>query len=169
MKASGIIEIDLKEYEEWLIAHSGIKSFASFAFGVPRVSEDQFEVDFDCDDSGTPPSEWIGDTEAKKQWREYHNKGNEVTGSDNYEVFRDAVISNLKELPATLTAYGFDMYGRVTYKDEDGKDILELATGGWSDNEEIIRALMDNHLFWIKYWESTHRGGLYIFTQEINK
>ncbi len=39
---------------------------------------------------------------------------------------------------------------------------MELVTGGWSGNEEIIEALQ-SHLFWSLFWESSHRGGLYIF------
>ena len=40
-------------------------------------------------------------------------------------------------------------------------------TGGWSGNESIIHALMDNFGFSTTCWESTHRGGLVVF--EIRK
>lgn len=40
---------------------------------------------------------------------------------------------------------------------------LELHTGGWSGNEEIIDALMRNTVFWSQYWEKSIRGGHYYF------
>lgn len=46
----------------------------------------------------------------------------------------------------------------VEYKD----GILKLHTGGWSDNEYIIRILC-NTLFWAMYWEESRRGGHYKF------
>lgn len=46
-----------------------------------------------------------------------------------------------------------------------GKNVLrlELHTGGWSGNEDIIEALMNNSLFWILYWVKSKRGGHYYF------
>lgn len=43
----------------------------------------------------------------------------------------------------------------------DGRN-LELHTGGWSGNEEII-SILANSLFWIMCWEMTKRGGHYYF------
>ncbi len=40
---------------------------------------------------------------------------------------------------------------------------LEVATGGWSGCEEIIEATYGT-LWRMRYWESTHRGGLERFT-----
>ena len=37
------------------------------------------------------------------------------------------------------------------------------VTGGWSGNECIISALMNNFAFCHMCWESTHRGGLVVF------
>jgi hypothetical protein len=50
-------------------------------------------------------------------------------------------------------------YGRLW--EEDG--LLKVATGGWSGNEDVISALKQNYMFWARFWESTHRGGLYCF------
>jgi hypothetical protein len=41
--------------------------------------------------------------------------------------------------------------------------VLMLATGGWSGNEEIVRALMDNFIFWSIYWRESKRGGAFWF------
>lgn len=40
---------------------------------------------------------------------------------------------------------------------------FELHTGGWSGNEEIVKALMKNSVFWSQYWEKIIRGGHYYF------
>lgn len=44
-----------------------------------------------------------------------------------------------------------------------GRKKLYLSTGGWSGNEDRIEAMMKNRLFWTFYWESTRRGGHYVF------
>jgi len=39
---------------------------------------------------------------------------------------------------------------------------LELHTGGWSGNEEII-SVLQNTIFWFLCWEKSIRGGHYYF------
>jgi hypothetical protein len=53
-------------------------------------------------------------------------------------------------------------YARVTLDDNR----LEIATGGWSGCEELI-ATVRNTLWHLKYWESTHRGGLWVWEVPI--
>jgi hypothetical protein len=48
----------------------------------------------------------------------------------------------------------------------DGEN-LELHTGGWSGNEQIIRALKLNSLFFPLFWQMHERGGHYYF--KINR
>lgn len=44
---------------------------------------------------------------------------------------------------------------------------LELHTGGWSGNEDIIAALKQNFLLWSMYWARHHRGGHFYFDDEM--
>lgn len=39
---------------------------------------------------------------------------------------------------------------------------VSLATGGWAGNEQIIDAL-DGSMFHLRFWESSHRGGLHVY------
>ena len=39
---------------------------------------------------------------------------------------------------------------------------VSLATGGWSGNEQIIGTL-DGSMFHLRFWESSHRGGLHVY------
>lgn len=50
-----------------------------------------------------------------------------------------------------------------------GKRILnlELNTGGWSGNEDIIIALKKNFLFWSMFWEKSIKGGHYYFRIDL--
>jgi len=50
---------------------------------------------------------------------------------------------------------------KLTHISSDVK-VLELTTGGWSENEEIINQLSDT-FFWFLWWQESHRGGYYKF------
>lgn len=38
-----------------------------------------------------------------------------------------------------------------------------VSTGGWSGNEDLIRAMQKNHMMWNFNWLESRRGGHYIF------
>lgn len=54
-------------------------------------------------------------------------------------------------------------YGTITISDD--RKTLELTTGGWSENEELMDAISDS-MFWILYWRKSERGGKYTFSKE---
>lgn len=56
-------------------------------------------------------------------------------------------------------------YAEWGWREEKLKDAVEydISTAGWSGNEDIIRALEKNPLFWMMCWQQSRRGGHYIF------
>ena len=48
-------------------------------------------------------------------------------------------------------------------------DRYYISTGGWSGNEDIIRAMMKNTMLWSFNWVSSRRGGHYVFEVELEK
>lgn len=53
-------------------------------------------------------------------------------------------------------------YGTFDIEGKNGIIILELTTGGWSENEEIIDVLSTT-MFWLLWWQESKRGGYYKF------
>ena len=58
--------------------------------------------------------------------------------------------------------WGFKLYFGRDFVHKKKCRKLELHTGGWSGNEEIINVL-EGSMFWIFYWEKSIRGGHYWF------
>ena len=59
-------------------------------------------------------------------------------------------------------------YGTFNIESKNGITVLELTTGGWSENEEIINILCDK-MFWFLWWQKSKRGGYYkfIYTEKM--
>lgn len=62
----------------------------------------------------------------------------------------------------TLFAFIREAWRYPDYWQQDG-DTHTVATGGWSGNEDLIAALKDNQIAWLKCWRSSERGGRYVF------
>jgi len=57
-----------------------------------------------------------------------------------------------------------DDYGKVDIrKISDDEYQYVFITGGWSGNEELIDAFSKNFIVWHQLWQSSHRGGKFIF------
>lgn len=61
-----------------------------------------------------------------------------------------------------IEKYWNQNYGTFDIEGKDGILTLELTTGGWSENEEIIDILC-NTMFWFLWWQESKRGGYYKF------
>ena len=70
------------------------------------------------------------------------------------EVTRDNFYEFMDSIKDYWSAYG---------SWEHRGNFYRLATGGWSENENIISALESNSMFWICFWVLSKVGGLYIF------
>jgi len=72
----------------------------------------------------------------------------------------------LKKPVKELIAFVQDIWEYDDWGFKVSEHTLELHTGGWSGNEDIIDALHQNFLFWSMYWKSNRRGGHYEFDDE---
>lgn len=80
--------------------------------------------------------------------------GGSVGDKDTPPVSIVGVINKLQEM------WNYD--NCLKYKSTDKSWSLELHTGGWSGNEEIIGILQDT-FFWFFHWHKHERGGHYYF------
>ena len=96
-----------------------------------------------------------------------------------YEFNKDEFVEQLKELDENrkwrdivtlIKNYWQRNYSpRFEVVEVDDSTIkLELSTGGWSENEEIIYALQGT-MFWFFYWQKSERGGHYELEVKICK
>lgn len=60
-------------------------------------------------------------------------------------------------------------WGYCLRRKRKGKRTLELHTGGWSGNEEVIRSLRANRLFFSFTWQKSYAGGHHYFSIPIFK
>jgi hypothetical protein len=60
-----------------------------------------------------------------------------------------------------MKANGYGSFTRTVMP--DGRERIRIATGGWSDNEDMLIALRYNFAIHGSYWQSSSRGGLEIY------
>jgi hypothetical protein len=71
----------------------------------------------------------------------------------------------LSDFNTILSLFEATKYGSGIVRNElvCGELALQLHTGGWSGCEDMIEVLMENILFWSRFWYSSTRGGHYEF------
>jgi len=81
---------------------------------------------------------------------------------EELEIIRqwDAIHDPLGLIEYIRERWAYADAGYFKFDAEQGT--LELHTAGWSGNESIVDALMDNP-FWMFFWEKSERGGYYYF------
>jgi len=86
-----------------------------------------------------------------------------------WRIGTDADICNRKAVEAFIdlihSMWWTPEWG-FTERLRKGKIYLELHTGGWSGNEEIIGELKKT-FFWFFYWQMSKRGGHYWFEVDL--
>lgn len=60
------------------------------------------------------------------------------------------------------SSWGWEEYEYQNSRDET-VTVIKISTGGWSGNESIIEAMMQNNLLWNIHWCQSRRGGHYTF------
>ena len=103
----------------------------------------------ELDEYGYPPDEWLASIR------------------DARPTMAEAAQWMRETLPDLVDTVG---YGRVTVEffpqAEHSAHELRIATGGWSGMEDLMSAVMSN-IALVYYWQSTHRGGLYVFQMPV--
>ena len=81
----------------------------------------------------------------------------DLTRLKGWDFLEDSLEDFLKLL-SSLWHWSTFGYKRVNHK--SGTIRLELHTGGWSGNEDII-AMLQQNIFWSMFWQRSRRGGHY--------
>jgi hypothetical protein len=82
----------------------------------------------------------------------------QLSDIEHWDIIAGGVMGLLCKLQEAWhwPEWGYKLTGKRTLK-------LELHTGGWSCNEEIIDALQKNPMFWGAFWQKSLKGGHYYF------
>lgn len=90
---------------------------------------------------------------------------------DGYPTDHTLAVIRTWPISRSSDAEGFLEYCKRAWRydfivatgEEDGKKWIKVATHGWSGNEDLIRAMEDNYMFWALCWLESSRGGGYKF------
>jgi len=82
-----------------------------------------------------------------------------LTRIKQFDLAKDKVMSFVEFL-CDIWHQDFGSMKLHKEKDEQGYQTLEIHTGGWSENEEILMFL-EQTMFWGMFWYKSERGGHY--------
>lgn len=77
----------------------------------------------------------------------------------------DPVKDAFDDFARLVADYWDCSYGLLEYNKD--KQVLKLATGGWSDNESVIDAIEQNRMIMMCWWAMSQRGGAYWFAPGV--
>lgn len=78
----------------------------------------------------------------------------------NPQMTPGQLVDEISDIEAMAT-YGTVRVIDTTDNEVAGKQV-ELVTGGWSENEQLIAELRMT-TFHVMWWQSSHRGGLHVY------
>lgn len=96
----------------------------------------------------------------------YDENTNTLLSKEEIAIFN---TNNWYECVSIIEKHWNQDYGTFDIEGEDGKQVLELTTGGWSDNEQLLNEIA-NTMFWFIWWQESKRGGYYkfLYVEKIN-
>ncbi len=88
-----------------------------------------------------------------------------TVGDYDWLLDYDLYGKNPQDFADRLSADWKHDYGKLVWDIDEERSVakLTLATGGWSENEEIIMMMKQNFVLWSLSWVESQRGGLYKF------
>lgn len=84
----------------------------------------------------------------------------ELEKIENWKIESEKSIRDLISYIVSLWKYADSGFTQIT--GNENRDYY-LSTGGWSGNEDLIRAMEKNWMFWALTWFYSIRGGHYLF------
>lgn len=88
---------------------------------------------------------------------------NAHTFIEDFSPFKDDMIDFLSNARAEFDEH-YGKWMQTSYLETDDPYIeVDIRTGGWSDNEAVVEAMLRNHYIRSMFYESWHRGGQHVF------
>jgi hypothetical protein len=93
----------------------------------------------------------------------------------DYEYPDDVSLLAIENHPVRNAAEAYTILGELKrmwwqpdwgWHEPEGNMEFHVSTGGWSGNEDLISAARRNTIFWMMCWQSSRRGGHYVFSME---
>ena len=118
----------------------------------------------------TPPAPAPAVPSLDERYRNGHKRINATTMREDYPDINE--LRQIEHWPlkshkdyVDLAEFVCNLWHYDDWATLKGRKVktLRLATGGWSGNEDILKALDKNFMFGMTCWEMSKRGGLHIY------